>query len=96
MVRGCLGRWRENLASAGQVNPEIAVAAGGARRAAGHDVAVPQFPGRPDFLSERENAGSDARSPAETPVEKKSEPQQPEAPPPNGRDEHKEVRHGQD
>ncbi len=50
MVRGCLGRWRESLASAGQVAWEIAVAAGRAHLAAVHDVAMPQFLGRPAWL----------------------------------------------
>jgi hypothetical protein len=41
----------------------------GAHLAAGHDVAVPQFLGPPDFLAELENAACDVRSPAEAPVE---------------------------
>jgi hypothetical protein len=74
MVRGFADRWRENLASAGQVAWEIAVAAGPAHQAAGHDVAVPQFLGRPDFLAGLENAASDDRSPAYAQSTRKSEP----------------------
>ncbi len=43
----------------------------GRHLAAGHGVAVPQFLSRPDFPAELENAASDARSPAEAPVDKK-------------------------
>ncbi len=49
MVCGCFGWWREYPASAGQVAWEIVVAAGRVRPASGHDAAVLQFLGRPDF-----------------------------------------------
>jgi len=47
---------------------------GPAHQTAGHDVAVPQFLGRPDFLAELENAASDARGPAQAQSTRKSEP----------------------
>lgn len=51
---------RENLASAGRVVREIAMAVRRALLAAGHDVAGPQFLDRPDFLPKWEDAANDA------------------------------------
>lgn len=51
---------RENLASAGRVVREIAMAVRRALLAAGHDVTGPQFLDRPDFLPKWEDAANDA------------------------------------
>ena len=59
-VRGCLGRWREDLPAAGRAARAIALAAASAHLRAGHDVAVPQLVGRPDFLAGLERTARDA------------------------------------
>lgn len=59
-VRGCLGRWREDLPSAGIAARTIALAAAGAHLRAGHDTVVPQLLGRPDFLTDLERVARDA------------------------------------
>lgn len=51
-IRGNLGRWRDNPAQARPAARLIAVAAARAHLLAGHDVIVPQFLGRPEFLDE--------------------------------------------
>ena len=58
-VRGCLGRWREDLPSASRAARAIALAAARAHLRAGHDVVVPQLLGRPDFLAGLEHAARD-------------------------------------
>ncbi len=60
VIRGSLGRWREDLRSAGLAARAIAVAAARAHLAAGHDVVVPQFLRRPGFLAELERVTRDA------------------------------------
>lgn len=59
-VRGCLGRWQQDLPSAGRAARVIALAAAGAHLRAGHDVVVPQFLRRPAFLAELHDTARDA------------------------------------
>ncbi len=59
-VRGCLGRWREDLPSASRAARAIALAAARAHLHAGHDVVVPQLLARPGFLADLEHAARDA------------------------------------
>jgi predicted kinase len=54
-VRGLLGRWREDFHTAGLLARALAVAAARTHLAAGHDVVIPQFLGRPDFLERLEH-----------------------------------------
>jgi predicted kinase len=58
-VRGCLGRWREDLPSAGRAARAIALAAAREHLRAGHDVVVPQLLARPGFLTDLEHAARD-------------------------------------
>ena len=58
-IRGCLGRWREDLPSAGRAARAIALAAAREHLRAGHDVVVPQLLARPGFLTDLENAARD-------------------------------------
>jgi predicted kinase len=53
-VRDLVGGWRENPSAAGILARGIALAAARAHLAAGHDVVVPQFLGRPDFIEQIE------------------------------------------
>ena len=59
-VRGCLGRWREDLPAAGRAARTIALAAAGAHLRAGHDVVVPQLLARPAFLTDLEHVAGAA------------------------------------
>jgi predicted kinase len=53
-VRGLLGRWTEHPYDAGLAARAIALAAARTHLGAGHDVVVPQFVGRPEFLEQLE------------------------------------------
>jgi predicted kinase len=63
VVRGLLGRWAEAPEQAGLLARDLALAMARTHLAAGHDVLVPQFLGRPDFVLALEQvavAGGDA------------------------------------
>jgi predicted kinase len=53
-VRGLLGRWKEHPYDAGLAARAIALAAARAHLEADHDVVVPQFLARPEFLEQLE------------------------------------------
>jgi predicted kinase len=53
-IRGSLGRWAEDPAASGIAARRLATAMASAHLLAGHDVLVPQFLRRPDFLVELE------------------------------------------
>ncbi len=58
-VRGLLGRWKEHPYDAGLAARAIALAAARTHLGAGHDVVVPQFLGRPEFLEQLEALAGD-------------------------------------
>jgi predicted kinase len=58
-VRGCLGRWREDLPAAGRAARAIALAAAREHLHAGHHVVVPQLLARPGFLADLEHVARD-------------------------------------
>ncbi|WP_236005471.1 AAA family ATPase [Amycolatopsis pittospori] len=49
-VRGLLGAWQDDAAKAGRLARDLAVSAARTHLTAGHDVIVPQYLGRTDFL----------------------------------------------
>jgi predicted kinase len=53
-IRGLIGGWRELADQSGPLAREIALAAARTHLAAGHDVVIPQFLGRPAFLEQVE------------------------------------------
>ncbi|GAB3704486.1 ATP-binding protein [Amycolatopsis oliviviridis] len=53
-IRGLLGAWRDDTAKAGRLARELATSAARTHLLAGHDVIVPQFLGRADFLERLE------------------------------------------
>jgi predicted kinase len=55
LLRSSIGRWREDLRSAGLLARAIALAAARTHLTAGHDVVIPQYLGRPEFLEQLEN-----------------------------------------
>lgn len=59
-LRSSIGRWRDDLPTAGLLARAIAVAAARAHLAAGHDVVIPQFLGRADFLEQLETLAREA------------------------------------
>ncbi|MFC0545265.1 AAA family ATPase [Kutzneria chonburiensis] len=50
VLRAQLGRWQDDLTSAGLAARDLAVAMARTHLLAGHDVVVPQFLGRPEFI----------------------------------------------
>jgi predicted kinase len=54
-IRGLIGRWRELADQSGSLARDIALAAARTHLAAGHDVVIPQFLGRPAFLEQVED-----------------------------------------
>ncbi|HTI25310.1 MAG TPA: AAA family ATPase [Kutzneria sp.] len=50
VLRAQLGRWQDDLESAGLVARDLAVAMARTHLLAGHDVVVPQFLARPEFI----------------------------------------------
>jgi predicted kinase len=58
-LRSSIGRWRDDLRTAGLLARVIALAAARVHLAAGHDVVIPQFLGRADFLDQLENLARD-------------------------------------
>jgi predicted kinase len=59
-VRVLIGGWTANPHAAGLLARAIALAAARTHLAAGHDVVIPQFLGRTDFIEEAEQAARDA------------------------------------
>jgi predicted kinase len=53
-IRGLIGAWRDDAATAGTLARAIASSAARTHLAAGHDVIVPQYLGRTDFLDRLE------------------------------------------
>ena len=53
-IRGLIGRWCELADQSGPLARDIALAAARTHLAAGHDVVIPQFLGRPAFLEQVE------------------------------------------
>jgi predicted kinase len=53
-IRDLLGSWRDDPPRAGRLAREICLAAAGVHLAAGHDVVIPQYLGRPAFLDQVE------------------------------------------
>jgi predicted kinase len=60
LVRTLIGGWSANPHAAGLLARAIALAAARAHLAAGHDVVIPQFLGRTDFIEQAEQAARDA------------------------------------
>jgi predicted kinase len=63
VVRGLLGGWTSTPAAAGLLARDLAVAMARTHLAARHDVLVPQFLGRPDFVLALERVAADAGVP---------------------------------
>lgn len=59
-VRDLIGGWRDDPHNGGLLARAIALAAARVHLAAGHDVVVPQFLGRPEFLESLESLGREA------------------------------------
>jgi predicted kinase len=54
-IRGLIGQWRDDPQTAGLLARAVAVAAARTHLAAGHDVVIPQFLGRPTFIEQLEH-----------------------------------------
>lgn len=54
-LRSSMGRWSDDPHTAGLLARAVALAAARVHLAAGHDVVIPQFLGRADFLEQLEN-----------------------------------------
>ncbi|MGC9671476.1 AAA family ATPase [Planosporangium sp. 12N6] len=54
-VRGLIGRWKRDPSTAGLLARALALAAARTHLLAGHDVVIPQFLGRPEFLERVED-----------------------------------------
>lgn len=59
-VRALIGRWPDHPGQAGLMARAIALAAARVHLAAGHDVIIPQFLGRPQFLEQAEELAAEA------------------------------------
>jgi len=59
-LRGLIGRWQENPGAAGLLARAAAIAAARVHLAAGHDVVIPQFVGRLEFLLQLEGVAVEA------------------------------------
>jgi predicted kinase len=59
-VRGLIGRWRDDPRAAGLLTRAIALAAARSHLAAGYDVVIPQFLGRPGFIEQAESLAREA------------------------------------
>lgn len=60
VLRGSIGRWRDDRHNAGLLARAAALAAARVHLGAGHDVVIPQFLGRPDFLEQLEDLAHEA------------------------------------
>ncbi len=61
VVRGLLGRWLERPVDAGLAARQLALSMAETHLAAGHDVIVPQFLGRPDLAEQLETLAASLR-----------------------------------
>lgn len=61
-IRGLLGRWADQPADAGLAARRLAVAMATSHLVADHDVIVPQFLGRPDFIEQLEALATETGS----------------------------------
>jgi len=59
-LRSSIGQWRDDPRTAGPLARAVAPAAARVHLAAGHDVVIPQFLGRADFLEQLEDLARDA------------------------------------
>ncbi|MGK5523164.1 AAA family ATPase [Micromonospora sp. URMC 107] len=59
-IRDLVGRWRDHPGPAGLLARAVALAAARAHLAGRHDVIVPQFLGRPEFIEQAERVARDA------------------------------------
>jgi hypothetical protein len=59
-VRSLIGRWSHDPQTAGLLARAIALAAARAHLAAGYDVVIPQFLGRPEFIEQAERLAHEA------------------------------------
>lgn len=59
-LRRMLGGWKDDPLGAGLLARELAVAAAGTHLRAGHDVLIPQYLGRTDFLARLERTADEA------------------------------------
>lgn len=60
VLRGLIGGWAENPEAAGLVARSMALALAGPHLAAGHNVIVPQFLGRTDFIKQLDDVAGEA------------------------------------
>ncbi|WP_307854508.1 AAA family ATPase [Micromonospora sp. C31] len=58
-IRDLVGRWREHAGPAGLLARAVALAAARAHLAGRHDVIIPQFLGRPEFIEQAERIAYD-------------------------------------
>ncbi|MEH0974403.1 AAA family ATPase [Micromonospora sp. CPCC 205546] len=58
-IRDLVGRWRDHAGAAGLLARTVALAAARAHLAGGHDVIIPQFLGRADFIVQAEGVARD-------------------------------------
>src|SRR3954465_8108698 len=63
LLRAQLGRWHEDLHRAGLLARDIAIAAARTHLLAGHDVVVPQFLARPEFIDRLAALAADVGAP---------------------------------
>ncbi|MEH1100265.1 AAA family ATPase [Micromonospora sp. CPCC 205561] len=58
-IRELIGRWRDQAGPAGLLARAVALAAARTHLGGGHDVIVPQFLGRPEFIEQAERVAHD-------------------------------------
>ena len=63
VIRGLLGRWFDQPIAAGLAARRLAISMIEAHLLAGHDVIVPQFVGRPEFIAQLEATATALRNP---------------------------------
>lgn len=62
-VRGMLGRWRDDPIQAGLLARSLTLAMARAHLGSGHDVIIPQFLGRPQFIAQAEQVAAEVGVP---------------------------------
>jgi predicted kinase len=62
-VRGMLGRWRDDPIQAGLLARSLTLAMARTHLQAGHDVVIPQFLGRPQFIAQAEQVAAEVGVP---------------------------------
>lgn len=63
IVRGMLGRWRDDPIQAGLLARSLTLVMARTHLDAGHDVVIPQFLGRPQFIAQAEQVAAEAGVP---------------------------------